>query len=716
MAAPLTFPISPEVQAEAFSVQGHREPLQGGLRLFGETQRGPLLDSKGSREREWQLRQYFHHDYNLLFRGGNTVLVKQVQSTPWEIVAKRAEPWQRLLMNADGSWDRFIAKVVTDYTRHDGGAWIELIGPGDPRLPIIGPVVGLAVLDSLRVYPIGNPTYPAIYKDIHGRMHLMHRSRIAQIVDTEEAEEDLRGYGDCALSRAIGAVHREILMGRYVEQFLDDKPPPGIMIFGNLVDQNIEAALRKMENERSTDSGGTWGRNLRLYGVKAEVKPTVEFLFNQKPPEKFDFIEYAQLDAREIALALGIDMQDVWGELTTSGLGQGTQSHILRQKARGKGLGRLLKAFERVINMALPDEVEFRWQYKDPEEDQEEANKAQVWIGVAQAAMASGVMSPDEARQLIANQVPGIQDVLLDAKGTLRRLPDDDPKPEQVVGDAVPMQAMEQIAAGMGIEASAPADSDSSAAIQQIASGMGITARAFNETGAEFIRRFTSFVRVGQAQRFNSGVMRVTFRDELYRAGFKSYEDGLRAGGADPSEADAMDLAERRRKVAEWLSLQGRFITEFVQEVSQDGIERGLIEQRADLWVNKSLRSIFYVGLNDAAAEKKYRWMVGNTVTHCKSCSLLNGQVHKLKDWLASGYTPGCTCLECKGYQCDCGFEETSAPIRGRLPGQIAIPGFGDRFAAFLNRMAVGKEASELSEMSSLHPDLFGRFLQRMAA
>jgi hypothetical protein len=722
MVAP-ALPLSPETQAQAFSVQDHPDPTLGSIRYGGIAKRGPLLGAKGSRTREWHLRQYFHHDYNLLFRGGNTVLVKQVQSTPWEIVAKNADPWQRLLMHADfGNWDRFIAKAVTDYSRHDAGAWIELIGPGDPRMPIAGPVVGMAVLDSLRVYPTGNPTYPAIYYDVKGRMHMMHKSRIVQLVDTEESEEDLGGYGDCALSRAIGAVHRQVLMGRYVEQFLDDKPPPGLLILGNLGEPEFTAAMNRMEKDRNTDSGGDWGHTGILYGLDTANKPTAEFLFNQKPPEKFDFINYSELDSREIALALGLDMQDVWGELTVSGLGQGTQTEILKQKARGKGLGRLLKAFERVINQALPTEVEFRWQYKDPEEDQVEADKALTWISVAQAAMASGVMDEVEARQLLANQVPGIQDVILDANGNLKRLPDDDPKPvgeptaaqmRQVVNDAATPPAsspIDQIAENMGI---APTESTgASSPVDQIAQNMGIALRAFDSTADDFIKRFTSFVRVGQAQRFNTGVMRAAFRDELYQAGLKSYEDGLRAGGADPGDVTAIEQAERRRKASEWLSLQNGYITAFVNDVSEGKIAKAQIELRADMWVNKSLRSIYYVGLQDAAAEKKFRWVLGNTKQHCKTCSLLNGQVHKLKDWLKSGYSPQCTCLECKGFQCDCHFEETSEPIRGRLPGSNGIGGLRDLFSGFLSRMA-GKG---IEEIFAPHPLALGRYLQRIAA
>lgn len=660
-----------ELQAEALSVQ-EQTPVQGGAYRWGwGAKRGPLLPAKGSREREWILRQYDHHDYNGIFRGARDGLIARVQSTPWEIVAKDADRWQKMLMQADfGDWDRFVSKVIRDYTRHDSGGWVELIAPGDPRGVPTGPVVGMAVLDSLRVFPTGNPTFPAIYYDIHGRMHLMHRARVMQIVDSPESEENLEGYGECALSRCIAAVHREILMNRYIEQFLDDKPPPGLAIFGNLSQPEVESALRRMEIENKTDDMSDWGRVATLYGLQAELKPTVEFVTYTKAPEGFDFEKYTTLNVKQIALGLGVDILDIW-ELTSASLGTGTQSQIMAQKSRGKALGVLLKKFERMINQALPDSAEFRWQYRDPQEDQEEATKAQTWGGTVQ--IISNNLTPDEQRQLLANQVPGLAEVLIDEKGELRRLPDDDPKGPSQDANAT-------------VTASDTQTGDDTTVLS------ALTQRAFGTTAAEFERRFSNFVRVGQAHEFPQAVMRSTFRDELMSAGMKAYEDGLEDGGALPSDADAVELAARRRKVAEWLALQNPYITSFVAQVERGEISRDQIPMRGGMWVNKSLRSIYYVGLNDAARERYFMWQLGATIAHCQTCLTLNGQVHKLKHWLKSGWTPQCTCLECKGFQCDCKFVAAEGPSRGRLPNSGGfLSGLVDRFTGFLQGKA-GKE------------------------
>lgn len=709
--------ISDEVLAESLSVVEHPDPMHGNALRFGYVTRGPLLPSKGSREREWKLRQYDHHDYNTMFRSVKAGIVKRIQSTPWEIAAKDADRWQRMLMNADsGDWERFVSKVVDDFLVHDTGAWVEFIAPGDPRFPPTGGVVGFAVLDTLRVYPTGNPTYPAIYYNRKGKLHLLHRSRVHHMVDSEDSEEDLAGYGESALSRAIAPVHREILMNRYIEQFLDDKPTPGIMVVNNIGKDAFESALRRMRDENRVDAGGDWGEVVQLFGLDPAEKSTVDFYSNTKAPEKFDYVEYINVEAKQMAAAIGVDIQEFW-ELSGQGIGSGTQSEVLAQKSRGKIIGRLLKAFERMFNRALPEDAEFSFKYKDPQEDAEQANKAQVVVNVVQLALASGSITPDEGRIILASQVEMFKDALIDADGNIKRLPDDDPKSvEQIAGDAdSTSNPIQQLVDAAGTPASAsPLQSlvDAQAAPASPLQAMMDAAaqKSLDQTAADFERRFSNFVRVGQAQNFNTAILRTTFRDELLRAGEMAFDDGLRDGGADPLEADAVDRADHRRKVAEWLALQNTFVTNFVNDVADRRISPDQIPMRASMWVNKSLRSIYYVGLKDAAGEKFYSWGLGSTIAHCQSCLLLAGQVHKLKDWMRTGWMPGCTCLECKGYQCDCRLSETRGPARGRLPQSSSTTSLIDRFVGFFKRNA-GK-----SLMVEVHPDALGRFVQRMAA
>lgn len=655
------------------SVQVHRKVNEGRLR-FTIQQRGPLLSAWGTRERERELRLYWHHDYNDMFRGAIAALIKRIQSTPWEIKSPRNDgaEWQRILQQADfGDWDRFISKLVTDYSRHDQGGFFELIAPGDPWDAPAGPVSGIAVLDSVRCYPTGDPVYPVIYYDINNAMHYLHRGRVVQILDNPDSAEDTPGYGDCALARSIASVKREILMGRYVEMSLDDEPPPGIAVFGNIGDEQVDAALQSMRADRLKDTPGEWGKLLRLFGLRAEEKPTVDFISYTHPPEKFDYELYSNLDARRMALAIGIDVQDIWGELSSAGLGTGRQSEVMSQKARGKGLGRLLKTLERKINLALPEDVEFSWKYEDPQEDMEQAQILQTTATSTQ--LLATTLNQTEQRQLLANTVPAIHDVLTDETGNVRRLGDVDQTAatEEVRPDIYARTPPEAPAARFAIpETTAPA-------VQAVAR------KDFSATATAFASDFAATA--GGSAGTSAALLRSLLRDQLWNSGMQAYEDGLRDAGAEPAGADAEELARRRRVVATWNASQTVYIDGFVDDVLRAGLTADQIVQRADLWVAKSLRAIYYAGMVDAESALVFPWLLGPTEKHCATCLANSGQRHTMKEWSDAGMYPGSSSLACGGYQCACEFGDgiTGKSI-GSIPG-AAPSSLIDRLTSWLH-------------------------------
>lgn len=662
--------------AFALSMQEHPDAEKGVLR-FATTQRGPLLPAYGTRERERVLRLYDRHDYATIWRGGRSVLTTKVVSTPWEIKSAENDVmhWQQVLMQAEfgGGWEQFIEQVVRDYLRHDSGAFVELIAPGDPREVPTGPIAGLAVLDNLRCYPTGDPRYPVIYYDLHGRMHVVHRSRVVQLLDSSDSEEDLAGYGECALSRAIAPTMREILINRYQEQFLDDKPPPGIVIFGNIAKADVQMALAGMLENKDRDEPDAWGRVVKLFGLDTDQTPTVEFVSYTKAPENFDPDEAKTNIAREIALAMGIDIQDIW-ELTGQGIGTGTQSEIMAQKSRGKGFGRLLKGIERVLNAALPPHVEFTFKYEDPQADMEEAQIMQTTASAVQTI--SGALTADEQRQLLANTNPAIHEVLVTADGTITRLSDADPKTEdQVAGDSTEVTE-------------APTLSGLLPAPDPMTLADFFAQKSLSDTFEAFAAMFVPAVQGASDGDSNAAALRSLLREQLRASGEESYEDGLRDGGADPDDATATERAARNRKVAEWLASQNAYINAFVAEVTKAGLSEGQIAMRADMWASKSLRSIYYAGLADASAEGRYQWELGNTEEHCETCLMANGQIHTMKEWTSSGILPGASTLKCKGYLCDCKLRLTNAARSGRLPGGKSS--LGDRLLSWLRRI-VGK-------------------------
>jgi hypothetical protein len=614
-------------------------------RMMFTSTRGALLPAHGTRERENSLLSFWRDDFNSMYRGAIAGLSKRVQSTPWSIQgdSEHSTYYQQLFMNADFArgWDTFINKLVVDYSRYDGGAYIELIGAGDSSEQLVGALAGISILDSLRCLPTGDPEFPVVYMDSFGELHVMHHTRVIRFVDGLDSEEMVYGYGDCSLSRCITPVARDILINRYVQQTLDDNPPPGIMIFNNITDNQLRESITKMEQERSTDFGGKWGKTVRLYGLFGSEQPSVTSVPFTTPPEKFDLEKYKQLNAREQALAIGLDIQDIW-ELTGAGLGTATQSEVLHVKSKGKALGRILKTLERVLNLTLPRSLEFTFEYQDADEDLERANIAATWSNVVLSLQ--GKLTPDEERQLLANQVEGIRDVITDQDGNIIRVNDADPKtPEQV-------QPLEE---PTSIE---PVQEDEQAVIGD---------KALADTQSAFKQEFTRLAQLVVSGKLSKAAMKPALRLELAQRGIDAYKDGLEDGGREDLTLDD----EGKKDISVWRSQQSPFITKFVNELfNEDKVfQPQEIANRADMWVNKSLNRIYFEGLRAANKEQRFMWVIDPQKEHCVTCLKLNGQIHRMKVYISKNLLPQSSALVCGGYKCGCKLVPTNDKARGNL-------------------------------------------------
>jgi len=396
------------------------------------SERTPILYDWGSQRREEQLRNYDHHSRATLWMGASRGVAKKIASSPWIIKGSPPElvaHWQHFLMNAEfgKGWGPFSETGVLDYMRHDLGWILEIIGMGNPSGPIVGDALGIASLDPRYCYPTGNPIHPFYFYDIvSGKYHKMHYTRIHQIVDSGDGDRGRPNRGLCALSRSIDIVNQGIMISQYVQQVLDDKPPPGITTISNVGKRSFESQVQSMYGKGlRNDELGPFGRNIMLFGINPTEVPQVNTTTFSTTPEKFDYIAYTEMHVKMMAMTIGISSTELW-ELTSQALGTSTQSIIMAQQSEGKIIGMLRAEIERFINKLIPKELEFSFEYEDTEKDDQIAKTAQTWANVVQ--LVSGKLTPDEQRQLLANNATAFRDVLTDPDGSVRRLTDADPE------------------------------------------------------------------------------------------------------------------------------------------------------------------------------------------------------------------------------------------------------------------------------------------------
>ncbi len=398
-----------------------------------------LLPAWGTRQREEKLRQYYRSFYGTLIQGAFAGLLKRIVSTPWEVEGPKAgvERYQDFLRHAQfgQGWRQFLMPMLLDYLRHDIGGFAEVIGPGNPMRAMTGPATGLAYLDALHCWPTGDPEYPVIYVSRKGQKHILHKTRVLRFVDMPDSDEDQPGgIGLCALSRSMMILERQILMGRYIEQRLDDKPPPGIMLARNMTEQQRNQAAAAYHNDQQRDARPIWGRTLWFYGLQVEHPIELTPVEFSKPPEGFDYRVYTvDIDVPMLALAIGIDPQDIWPLTGSTTAGTATQSSILHAKGRGKTFSDILSMLERDLNDVLPKRYEFQFKFSDGDQDKERADFAATWTSTVNQM--DKYLTPDEARRLLANQIEPVKDVITDEDGTVLRLGDADPKDPATADD-----------------------------------------------------------------------------------------------------------------------------------------------------------------------------------------------------------------------------------------------------------------------------------------
>lgn len=680
----------------------------GNLLLFGYTHRGPLLPAWGSRDRERALRWLYRHDYNWMVQGAFSGIMNTIASTPWEITgpddmpapvekhyrtmlkAERGiestsdrpdiEYWQALLRNADfgRGWTSFIRKGV-DFLRQDSGWFIEIIAPGDPRKPPTGAVTGLAHLDALRCYPTGDPTYPVIYYDAKGGYHLLHTTRVIQMVDMPDGDEIRPGYGLCALSRAVSIASQGILMGRYIETKLDDKPAPGITVFSGMIEEQMQTVIARFREEQSRDEQPPYGKQLSIYSIDPAFPVKVETTSFTQAPDKFDYKQYVELDIDALALAIGVDKQDLW-QMTTGSMGSSGQSMMAAQKSRGKTIGVFRTELERVINDLLPDEYEFKWTAKDPQQEIEKAQNAQAWTTVA--ASLKGTLGPDEIRQLLASRVEAVKDAITDEDGNIRTVDDAGIQPPQVLAVAPAPEGTTPVTAD-DAKPNAPVQSgggaaESSGANRPVRKGLGVDAdvgglgdvdtrqKAITATRLDFEADFADLISARVAGDITASRFGALARSQLRKYGLQALRDGLQDGGVQTTDDKGVPVALESDEQATydlWLLQQSAYVTEFGKTLTAGNTPDA--EAKAVLWSNKSILPIYNEGVVFADKNGNYQFLLGNTEEHCKDCSRLNGQVHRLRNWNSRDLIPPTEKTECGGWYCDCKLKKTTLPISG---------------------------------------------------
>lgn len=368
-----------------------------------------------SQQRDLDLRTFVKKEGNDILSGAISSMVKKFKAMNWTVEGPQAtvEWGQELLAEAEfgRGWGSLLSKVIEDYYTCDNGAFIEVIGPGKPDKELDGRPSGIAHLDSLKCTLTGDPTYPVVFRDAKGvGAHKIHASRVIHLVDMESPNQDMCGVGFSAVSRVVASSQILLKLAQYKREKLDDLPQAGLLVLNNVVASKWDDTVADYERERRKLGNEIWANVMTLFGVDPSAKAEANFLSFSQMPEHFDEAQTTTTYVNIVALALGIDAREIW-PVSSGSLGTASESLVMHQKAKGKGVGELISAIERAINWKVfPKRVSFQFDFQDDDEDAQAAaiqdQKVTTIVKMFAAAdPTSGetLVSRDEARQMLAD-------------------------------------------------------------------------------------------------------------------------------------------------------------------------------------------------------------------------------------------------------------------------------------------------------------------------
>lgn len=668
------------------SVQEFPAPSNISALWGAEISRGPILPPYGTKERDYYLRVMYRNEYNNLVQAVVSGLTKKMVTIPFVINGPKkkniyipddngrmksisaVQHFENVFNYAQfgAGWAAYLSPTLEDMFTQDLGGVTEFIGSGDPMGAIEGPVMGIAHLDAGRCYVTGNRYYPLTYSPLlSGSFHWLPAQRISRMVDSPSGDERFFGMGLCALSRTAAVQHRQQFMNQYIEGIVDDKPKPGILSFSNMTDIQIAKLIEKYNRSLQSDQQQVFGKTMIVTGMDLEKEIKINHMPFSETPEKFDWPKYTELDVHALAAGFNIDVQEIWELTGRQGLGSTAQSATLHQKSEAKMTGWILTELRRIFNrgMLAPYELEMDFKYNDPAVQEREATVDGQLATTTMNLIGAGLLDQAESRLYLMNMSDRFKAALNDNQGSLQGndavegiYPDDIPS----ISD-MKVPPMPALPAATGAPSSTESNLQPRAkpAVARVSQPRKQRSKDFSATALEFIRAFVQSVSGALSGSVDRTQLEGELLDNLSASATKSFIDGMRTGG----ENGMPSLAEQEQ-IQGFLVDQIDYIDSLAASVSDGTIGAAAVNDRAAMWVTKSLQTMYYAGLASANPDIMMEFGGSDGEESCDTCQRLKGQRHTLAEWQDAHLVPGVMDSTdqyiCGGFKC----KHTLTPTR----------------------------------------------------
>lgn len=426
------------------------------------------------------------------------IAVTKIAAKGFEItsdVPLRMKRGRDLILYADGrqvGWVPFISKHLRDYILTDNGAFVEIVRAGRGYG---SQIIGIRHLDSRRCTRTGDPRVPVIYRDRRGNFHELRFFDVMMFSDMPDAGETYYGVGLCAASRAYQQIYKLAGLEWYVNEKVRGMQPLAIHIVNGILDKQIQDAVDVAKEEKRA-RGATAYMGAVIIGVPQQEQPQVATIPLAELPDKFNRKEEFDIAVLAYANALGLDPQELQ-PLTSQNLGAGSQSVILNQKAKGRGLASWMAQWTHQSNeWLLPESTIFAFREDDADDALKEAQVQTARAGASNARLEQGISKAEWEQQILAEAGDIPKDFLEEDRIQVGRLDDDEKPiaaPEQPVNTPAVLAAAGAAGRQMGPEFRKGRSQTEEAAanlVKETAKEFGISEKEAAKFVKEIARRF----------------------------------------------------------------------------------------------------------------------------------------------------------------------------------------------------------------------------------
>lgn len=269
-------------------------------------------------------------------------------------------------------WPTFFTKFLDDLLTQDNGAFAEIVGYGPKDGPVEGIPLNIAHLDSARCTRTGDVEYPVLYTNTDGKVYKLHFTRVLFMSQMPSTRKEMFGVGFCAVSRAINAAQNLLDIAIYKQEKLGSRPTRQILITGGGLDPEDVINAQVMSGAEQTAQGFSRYSKSVVMGSRTIPDPRIQQIDLASIPDGFDEHDSTILGMAVIAMALGMDANDLFPAMQQAA--SKANAIIQHIKQRGKGPGEILQSMENALNFKfLPPYLAIQFDYQDDSQDRQAA-------------------------------------------------------------------------------------------------------------------------------------------------------------------------------------------------------------------------------------------------------------------------------------------------------------------------------------------------------